>query len=196
MRVGVFGGSFDPIHSTHIDIAVTAQSDLHLDHVLFVPAAMPPHKPNHILAENQDRVAMIQLAIGQNPFFQLSDIELKRKGPSYTVDTLRELQKRMPPYTELFLIMGEDSLRDFHTWHKADEIRNLATLVVARRKGINLSSMDDKRVCFLKNQPNDVASSQVREAIALGKPEAQAMVPDVVWDYIQTHGLYGSKSKA
>jgi len=133
-RIGLFGGTFDPPHLGHLALAEWARERLGLDHVLFVPAGRPPHKRGARLSSAAARVAMTRLAVRGNPAFRLSTIEVRRGGPSFTVDTLRALRARHAG-ARLFLIMGEDSLDDFATWREPAAIARLATLAVARRPG-------------------------------------------------------------
>jgi len=137
-RIGVFGGTFDPPHVGHLALAEWAREALRLDRVIFMPAARPPHKRRRRVTPADDRVAMTRLAVRGNRHFRVSTLEVRRTGPSYTVDTLRALRKAHPR-ASFWLLIGEDSLAEFHTWHAPGEILALARLAVAGRPGARTS---------------------------------------------------------
>jgi nicotinate-nucleotide adenylyltransferase len=134
MRTGVFGGTFDPIHDGHLAAASAAMECAHLDRVLFVPSAQPPHRPA-ALAPADDRLAMTRMAVDDDPRFEVSDLEVKRGGMSYTADTLADLH-RDHPNDQLFLILGWDAARLFSTWHEPETVTGLASVVVVGRPGM------------------------------------------------------------
>jgi nicotinate-nucleotide adenylyltransferase len=131
MRLGILGGCFNPIHAGHIHVAREAMRLLALEKVLFVVAATPPHKPPHGLAPFSDRLQMVRLALEKHEAFEASDIEGKRGGPSYTVDTLREL-RRLRPDAELYFIIGADTIRELPTWREPEKVLRLAQIVRKR----------------------------------------------------------------
>ncbi len=190
-RIGIFGGSFDPPHVGHLIIAEEARERLNLQKVFFVPAFIPPHKPNAARSNPEHRLQMTKLAIAGNDALEVSDIELRRKGISYTVDTLREFKQRFSK-AELFLIVGADNLLDLDSWKSPDEIRELASLAVYRRRGFDdsqkLKAME-KDIYFLQGTPLDFSSSEIRRRVANGK-SLRYLVPEKVEQYILTHGLY------
>jgi len=126
LRVGVFGGSFNPIHIGHLIVAEEARCRLRLDRVIFIPAGQPPHKDAGGLAPAADRYDLVRLAIADNPAFEASDIEIRRPGRSYTVDTLAALRKSLPRGSKLFLIVGQDSVAEMKTWREPRKILSLA----------------------------------------------------------------------
>src|SRR5271166_5246780 len=132
MRIGVFGGTFDPVHLGHLILAEQCREQGRLDQVLFVPAASPPHKQSQALTPFAQRVEMLALAIAGQPAFRIDELEKDRPGPSYTVDTLEQLKERQPA-AELFLILGSDTLLDLPHWHGPARVAALATLVVVAR---------------------------------------------------------------
>jgi nicotinate-nucleotide adenylyltransferase len=134
MRLGIFGGSFDPVHLGHLLLAEACREQAKLDRVLFVPTNTQPHKLHHQPASNAARVEMLQLAVQGNPAFVVEKLELDRGGVSYTVDTLRELKLR-DPASELFFLMGADALADFPNWREPQRICELATLLIVQRAG-------------------------------------------------------------
>ena len=186
MRTGVLGGTFDPIHLGHLSAAEAAMECSALDRVLFVPTGEPPHRPPTV-ASAEDRLEMCKLAIAGESRFEVSDIELRRGGRSYTVDTLRELHRRFPD-DELFLIVGWDAARLLGTWRDPDQVRRLATIVIVTRPG---SGTPDEKAGVLCERPTpDISGSQLRRAIARGE-DVSGRVPAAVAAYISMHGLYG-----
>ena len=135
MRLGVFGGTFDPIHNGHLMVAEQCRDRLSMERVLFVPARLPPHKRERPLTAPHHRMAMVRLAIASNPGFEASSIELGRPGPSYSVDTLRQLRQNQPEDTEMFFIMGADSLNDLASWHNPAGLLANCKLIVVSRPG-------------------------------------------------------------
>jgi nicotinate-nucleotide adenylyltransferase len=188
VRLGVFGGTFDPPHLGHLALAERAAERLALERVMFVPAARPPHKRRAPLTPARHRLAMVRLAVRGNPRFAVSDLELRRAGPSYTVDTLRALHARHPR-ARLHLLLGADSLVDLPNWREADAIRRLATLVVAVRPGAAAPPARGARVVALDNPGLDVASHALRATLARGG-SARYLVPDAVLRYAARHRLY------
>ncbi len=191
-RLGVFGGSFDPVHHGHLAIALAAVESLPLDRMVFVPARRSPLKDEVPAASESDRLAMLQLATRDEPRFVVSRIELDRPVPSYTVDTLEALA----PEGRLFLILGADAARDLPRWRSPERVRELATLVIAPRAPrpalqVPLRSWNDDPAAILLDTPlMDISARQLRERAARGH-SLRYFVPDAVWRYIEEHGLYG-----
>ncbi|MEO8745779.1 MAG: nicotinate-nucleotide adenylyltransferase [Candidatus Dormiibacterota bacterium] len=200
-RIGVLGGTFDPIHVGHLAAALAAMDCARLDWVLFVPSAQPPHR-GAAVAPADDRLAMSRLAIEGEPRFEVSDLEVRRGGRSYTADTVAEL-RRLRPQDELFLILGWDAARLFRTWHAPQRVSSLATIVVVSRPGTRAPSaadlvtagLDPDRVILCLNRTPDVSSSSLRRAIAAGQP-APGKLPVGVGDYIAAHRLYMDNRKS
>jgi nicotinate-nucleotide adenylyltransferase len=194
-RLGLLGGTFDPIHVGHLAAAEAAISCAKLDRVIFIPAATPPHRAPAV-APAEQRLEMCRLAIEGDERFAVSDVELKREGPSYTVDTLMELRP-VHPGDELFLILGWDAARLFPTWRRPDEVRELASVVVVGRPGSEAPRDADLKVAGLKGdgvvlclEPTpDVSASEIRRAVAAGE-SIEGKVPVAVQHYIATHRLY------
>jgi nicotinate-nucleotide adenylyltransferase len=194
-RIGVFGGTFDPFHVGHLAAASVAIECAHLDRVIFVPAAQPPHRPPAV-ASVQDRFAMCTLATSGDARFAVSDVEVKRAGPSYTAETLAEL-RGLHPDAELSLILGWDAASLFHTWHQPDRVRELASIVIVGRPGstapqgadLKSAGLDGAGVAVCLGHTPDVSASEVRRAVAAGESIA-GMVPEAVEHYIETHHLY------
>jgi len=181
-RIGVFGGSFDPIHVGHLAIALAAVESVPLDVVLFVPARRSPLKERGPVASEADRHAMLVRAVAGEPRFDVSRIELDREPPSYTVDTLEALRER----GDLFLILGSDALAELDRWREPERIRALATILVARRPG----APDAPSGTRTFDAPAlDISSRELRARAARGL-SLRYLVPDGVWQHIEHHGLY------
>jgi len=196
-RIGVLGGTFDPIHFGHLAAAEEARVSLALDRVLLVPARVSPLKQDRVPTPAQRRLAMTRLAVASNPRFQVSTVDLDRAGPSYTVDTLAQLRAELGPTAELYFVMGLDSLTELATWHDPARLIQLCRIVAVSRPPYEydpaaleraLPGMTD-RVVFLPIPPLDIASSDLRRRIHEGRP-IRYYVPPVVVDYIHAHGLY------
>ena len=195
MRSGILGGTFDPFHNGHLAAAEAAMGCARLDIAIFVPAAKPPHRPPAV-APAEQRMEMCRLATAGDPRFAVSDVELNRGGPSYTVDTVVEL-RRLHPSDELFLILGWDAARLFPTWRQPDEVRALASIVVVGRPGSKAPGEADLKqvglggegVTLCLEPTPDVSASEIRRAIAAGESIA-GKVPAAVEKYIAAHRLY------
>lgn len=195
MRLGILGGTFDPIHVGHLAVARSAIECARLDRVLFVPSAQPPHRAAGV-APAEDRLAMTNLAVQGEPSFDVSDVEVRRGGRSYTADTLSELHHAFPD-DELFLILGWDAARLFRTWHEPERVRDLATVVIVDRPGMGQPAsgelkglgLDPRRVVICHVPTPDVSGSALRRAIAVGLP-VPGQLPPAVERYIADHHLY------
>lgn len=205
-RVGIFGGSFDPIHLGHLWIAEAAREQLQLDQVRFIPAAISPLKPDNRPAGPKERQEMVQLAIAGNPAFILDDRELRRSGISYTVETLRELHREFPTH-EWFLIVGGDSLQDFDRWREIGEICQLAIPAVAVRAGIAApdwsilkkylsgARYEQAMESRIQTAQIELSSRDLRNRIREGK-SVRYRLPASVEAYIAHTGLYREVPKA
>jgi nicotinate-nucleotide adenylyltransferase len=135
VRIGIFGGTFNPVHTAHVCVAACARDSMHLDSVVFVPAPSPPHKTGHAdIAPAQDRLNMLRLALEESPWAQVSDVEFRRSGPSYTIDTVREYKTLLPALL-IVLIVGSDTLADLKNWRSIDELVKLVEFAVIFRDG-------------------------------------------------------------
>ena len=190
-RLGLFGGTFDPPHVGHLALAEWARERLELDGVLFVPVGQPPHKRAARLSSAHHRLAMTRLATRRNPAFEVSTLEIEAEAPSYTVQTLRSLHATHPR-DWWFLLIGSDSLDEFHTWNEPEAILDLATLAVATRPGSAAAAnrpRTRRRVAWLGNPVLDVSSTLVRARVRAGR-SVRYLVPDAVATYIVRHRLY------
>ncbi len=211
-RVGIFGGSFDPVHLAHLALAQAALKALKLDELRWIPAGNPWQKARTI-TDAVHRVAMVQAAMAGEPRFVLDRIELDRSGPSYTLDTVRALtsgragaqvqagaqtgaqaRAQAPAGTQWFLIIGQDQYSSLHTWRHWQELLSLVTLAVANRPGDNRAPQADVQRLAYHMVPLpmlDISSTQIRQRVAAGQDITQ-LVPPAVARYIETHGLYRS----
>jgi nicotinate-nucleotide adenylyltransferase len=217
MRIGILGGTFNPIHLAHLRIAEEVREACSLDRVLFIPAADPPHKPVAEEVPFAQRLAMVEAAIADNPAFAASDLESHRTGKSYSVHTL-EILRRDQPDQELFFIIGMDSFRDIGSWREYRRLFPLAHIVVAARPGIysddpqallpvairgdfcydaqskTLLHRSGNRVIFLEETLLDISSTRIRRLAADGR-SIRYLVTPAVEEYVSTHGLYRDQKR-
>ncbi|MBD3235616.1 MAG: nicotinate (nicotinamide) nucleotide adenylyltransferase [Candidatus Eisenbacteria bacterium] len=190
MRLGILGGSFDPPHLGHLVLADRCLDALRLDRVLFVPAYRPPHKIDHPLSPYDVRAAMVAAAIADVPEFTLCDLERRRAGISYTIDTLRELHAAHPG-AELWLLLGEDSVEELEQWREPDQLTRLARIAAYRRPGCRGRVPERLRdaVRFVAGPRIDVSSTQLRALVAGGE-SVRFLVPQAVAEMMQRQRLY------
>ena len=196
--LGILGGTFDPIHIGHLRMAEAVFERKELEKIIFIPAYVPPHKLGQDFAPALDRYAMTELDVADNPHFMVSDMELRRSGVSYTIDTIRELH-RLYPDNSLHFIIGADSVAQLHTWHNIEEMLELARFVAVWRPGYE-DAMDElvkhlgehakERVLLLDTPVYDISSTEIRTRVRKGASLA-GLVPGAVEKYIYEHGLYG-----
>ena len=188
MRLGVFGGTFDPPHLGHLVAASDACDALGLDRVLWVPSAVHPLKGGRVRTPPALRLRMVRAAVEGDPRFGVDDLELRRAGPSYTVDTLRALHARNPG-AELYFLAGADLLPELPRWREPDEVRRLARLVVVSREGETLPPDAAHPALDVRVARVDVSATQVRRRVAEGRT-IRYLVPEAVRAVIQAEGLY------
>lgn len=197
MRVGILGGTFNPPHLGHLVCAQEAYRELDLDRVMLIPARIPPHKPVEDEPGAEHRLQLCRLAAHDDDRFSVSDLELGRDGPSYTVDTLEVLSSEAPN-SELFLILGGDIAAGLPQWHRAERVLELATPAIVGRQGTSRRSVEQalsslsggERARFFHMPSMGVSSTMIRRRVAAGQP-IRYLVPDRVERYIERHGLYG-----
>lgn len=185
LRLGLFGGSFDPPHLGHLVVAQDVAEFLNLDRLIFLPAGNPPHKLDRSLAPAPLRVEMVRSLVARDARFGVSEVEVSRSGPSYTVDTLRHYRE-LHPEAELFFVMGADQAVTLDSWHEPGEVSALATLVVMARDGTEAPEGD-----FLSAPVTrlDISSSAIRARVRNGRP-IRYLVPDTVREIIESNRLY------
>ena len=198
MRLGVFGGTFDPVHYGHLLLAETCREHLKLDEVRFVPAATPPHKLDHQISDGHARAEMLSLAVAGYPEFVVDRRELKRKGPSFTVDTLTEYAVEFPN-ADLFFLVGADSLRDLLTWREPERISQLATLVACNRPGVPELQREQieewagpeiaNRIVTQRIPGTEISASELRDRARSGR-NLRFLTPRAVEAFVNQHGLY------
>ncbi len=198
MRVGLMGGTMDPVHLGHLLIAEEARLSLELEEVIFIPTGQPWMKSEIAVASGHHRLNMVRLAIASNPFFRASGIEVDRAGPSYTVDTLEEMKGQDHRDDDLYFILGVDLLEDLHRWKSPGRILELCTLVVAPRAGYDgreaakvdsLSPGASSNVVFLDGPAVGVSATEIRRRAAM-RCSIRYMVPEAVEEYLERYGLY------
>ena len=206
MRVGVFGGTFDPIHLGHLIVAEQMREARDLDQVMFVPTRIPPHKIGKSRARPEDRIKMVRLAVADDPAFEASDIELRRDGPSYSIDTIAELKETWGDERRFFFIIGADTLPVLPTWRRPGDLVDQADFLTAARPGYPVDCWKDLSVTFSSKQihrlkqgcvdtlPIGISSTEVRRLLAK-QNTIRYLVPRAVEDYIYKHGLYGARKE-
>ena len=197
MKIGVFGGTFDPPHIGHLILAQDAQAQLNLDHVLWVLTPFPPHKKNQKITTIQDRITMIILAVAGNRNFSLSRVEIDRKPPHFAVDTVA-LLKGKSPEDKFFYLMGADSLNDLPTWHNPThfvEICHGIGIMMRRGESVRPEELDacipglNNKLHFLETPLIEISGTEIRNRIENGK-KFRYFVPDKIYHYILSHKLY------
>lgn len=195
---GILGGTFDPIHYGHLVLAEKAREAFQLEKVIVIPAAIPPHKIGEVATEAQHRLKMVELAIEGSPWFEVSTVELEREGPSYSIDTIRELKKSFSD-SQTALIMGFDSLLELHSWKNYQSILEESKIITAFRPGYPIVTDNQhwpsfiqpyrRQILVLEAPLLDISSTWLRVELMLGR-SIRYLVPDLVIDYINTKGLY------
>lgn len=189
MNIGIFGGTFDPVHWGHLIVGGYVRNALGLEKVVFVPSMISPHKQERPAAGAEDRLAMLRLAVKGLEGFEVSDVEIARGGVSYTVETLSEFHK-ISPECHLSLLIGADNFIEFDTWKEPEKVRSLAQLVVMSRPGTSAEvSLADHGVLRIKVPEIRISSSNIRALTREGK-SIRYLVTDRVAEYIYSHHLY------
>ena len=197
-RVGIMGGTFDPIHIGHLVIAEAAREQLALSEVIFIPAAQPPHKAGREVAPAGHRLHLVQLATESNPFFRVLDVEMKREGPSYSYDTLRALVETHGESTDFYFSVGGDEMNTILTWHRISELFALCRFAAARRQGAPLSLLEVRerlgeevlaRIHSVQAPALEISSTDIRRRLREGC-SIRYLVPEKVEAYICKEGLY------
>ncbi|RKY31096.1 MAG: nicotinic acid mononucleotide adenylyltransferase [Candidatus Omnitrophota bacterium] len=187
MKIGILGGTFNPIHIGHLILAEEVREKQVLEKIIFVPTYLPPHKENSDIAPAAKRMEMVKLAIGGNKYFSVSDIEIKRDGRSYTIDTIKEF-KKIYPSEDLCFITGSDLLNYLDEWKDLLEVIKLVKFIVATRPGYPLDKIPEY-ISTVPIRAVDVSAFEIRHAIKQNK-SFRYLVPEVVYNYIVKNKLY------
>lgn len=187
MKIGILGGTFNPIHYGHLILGEQVLGQLKLDRVIYIPTFMPPHKSNRDVIPARHRLKMAELAVGENPHFTVSDIEIARRGKSYTIDTLRQIRKRYPS-SRFFFICGSDLVSEIPTWKDVDDIYRMAKFVLAKRPGFG-KRLTGRSFLKIHVAQVDISSSLIRGLVKRGR-SIRYLTPDPVVRYIKKHRLY------
>ncbi len=195
-RLGLMGGTFDPIHYGHLLMAEEARQAFALDDVVFVPNGRPAHKKAYLVSSPEERYAMTLLATGSNPCFSASRIEIERPGPSYTIDTLREFRRLYPDLDALYFITGADAVLEILTWHEYDKLAAECQFIAVTRPGFVLERLSEiadasflDRVHFLPIPRLEISSTDIRKRVREGR-SIKYLTPETVETYIRQQGLY------
>jgi nicotinate-nucleotide adenylyltransferase len=191
-RIGIFGGTFDPVHFGHLICAEQLREAIGLDSVTFIPCSTSPHKPDYVVAGDKHRLAMLELAVSGRDEFKVSDIEIARGGLSYTVDTIAALRQQFGPGVDLWLLMGMDAYLDLSAWERPEEIVAECRFGVARRPGYTRqldAGLPVAKTEFVDITPVDIASTDIRQRLLEGRSIA-FLVPGSVEAYIRKHKPY------
>lgn len=200
-RIGLFGGSFNPPHHGHMIVARALAEHLGLPRIVLLPSAKPPHKDSAGLADGAHRSEMLRLAIHDDPLFSVSDYDLKRSGPCYTIDTVAHFQRQLGPAAVVFWLIGADSLAELPTWHRAAELVDACSIATAVRAGwdqiqwekleeaFGADRTDRLRRSLVTSPMIDISSTEIRQRLKAGRP-IRYLVPEAVVAYIRQHGLY------
>jgi nicotinate-nucleotide adenylyltransferase len=193
MKIGIFGGTFNPTHYGHLIVAEFIREEVGLDKIIFIPCSIPPHKQNNEylsqIASPEHRFEMVKLAITGNKFFEVSDIEINRGGVSYTIDTVNYFVSNFPE-EKFYLLIGADQFAEFHTWRKPDEIVQKVNLIVFNRPGFVIPKTEFSKFATFITIPNiEISASTIRKRIRHGK-SIKYLVPPAVEEYILANKLY------
>lgn len=191
MKVGIYGGSFNPPHTGHLIVAESVREQIPLDRILFIPSANPPNKSNPSLASASDRFQMTQLAVEGNPDFEVTDIETRRGGISYTIDTVKSLAETRP-HDQFSLIIGADNFLEFQTWKSPHDILQYVDLIVMTRPGYPMNDQRNEflRLARLTNVPQiGISGTDIRRRVKSGR-SIRYLVPRLVEDFVSRHRLY------
>jgi nicotinate-nucleotide adenylyltransferase len=198
-RLGIMGGTFDPVHNGHLVAAEAVRQEFNLDKVVFIPAGRPPHKNADLITNPEHRYIMTALATASNEYFEVSRIEVEKTEISYTVDTIKDLRTKYGEAVDIFFITGADSVLELLTWHKAEELLKLCSFIAVTRPGFDKGELEQK-VYEIKSKYNgeiisievpllEISSTDIRERVREGK-SIKYLLPSDVEKYIEKNGLY------
>ncbi|NMB45233.1 MAG: nicotinate-nucleotide adenylyltransferase [Firmicutes bacterium] len=200
-RIGIMGGTFDPIHYGHLVVAEAAREAFSLEKIIFVPAGIPPHKAKEEVTPARHRYLMTLLAIMSNPYFEISRVDLDRGGVTYTVDTLADLKSQLPPAVQMYFITGADAILEILSWKSPDQVLSMAEFIAVTRPGYGLDQLSQAigplyaefrdRIHILEVPPVGLSSTGLRRRLVEGR-SIRYLVPETVVAYINNEGLYGT----
>ena len=200
-RIGIMGGTFDPIHYGHLVVAEAAREAFSLEKIIFVPAGIPPHKAKEEVTPARHRYLMTLLAIMSNPYFEISRVDLDRGGVTYTVDTLADLKSQLPPAVQMYFITGADAILEILSWKSPDQVLSMAEFIAVTRPGYGLDQLSQAigplyaefrdRIHILEAPPVGLSSTGLRRRLVEGR-SIRYLVPETVVAYINNEGLYGT----
>jgi nicotinate-nucleotide adenylyltransferase len=201
-KIGIMGGTFNPIHNGHLVTAQEALSQFNLDRVIFIPTGNPPHKTEQEIADSEDRYIMTVIATSSNSNFFVSRIEIDKKKKSYTIDTVRKLKKKYGKGSSLYFVTGADAILEILTWKNTGEIISLCKFIAATRPGYDMTRIQDlrnklfsseeesyKKIYIMEIPALSISSTDIRNRLRSGRP-VDYLVPEGVCNYILKHGLY------
>ncbi|MCL6478904.1 MAG: nicotinate-nucleotide adenylyltransferase [Peptococcaceae bacterium] len=201
-KIGIMGGTFDPIHYGHLVAAEGARHHFDLEEVIFVPAARPPHKGKRVISDPVHRLNMTVLATGSNINFEVSDVEIKRQGTSYTIDTVRYFHQLLPR-SDIYFITGADAIMEILTWHRVEELLDLCFFIAATRPGYRLENLSVslkelpsrciEKITVMEVPALAISSTDIRDRVSKGMP-IKYLLPEEVENYIYYNGLYRQKT--
>ena len=199
-RIGIIGGTFNPIHYGHLVTAESARTKFDLDQIIFVPAKRPPHKKNQEICAADQRANMVSMAIASNPFFSMSDIELKRDGYSYSYETISSFAYDFGPATSLFFITGADAVLGIATWKNPEQLLNLCTFIAATRPGYNLEGLKKlpplwrEKIKLMEIPSLAISSTDFRKSVA-NNESIKYLLPETVENYIIKEKIYCNQAE-
>ena len=198
-KIGIMGGTFDPIHYGHLVAAEVTRAEFGLDKVIFIPAGRPPHKQQQSITDSEHRYLMTALAISSNPDFEVSRIEVDKNELTYTIDTVKELLGIYREGTDIYFITGADAVLELMTWYKIEELLTLCRFIAVTRPGFNMKDLEQKigeisskyngEIIFMEVPLLEISSTDIRERVRSGKP-IKYLLPETVEEYIGKHELY------
>ena len=188
MRIGILGGTFNPIHNGHINLAKNAYRKLNLNKVVFVPAYIPPHKKIRVNVKAKDRFMMLKAVVTRLPGIEISKYEINRKKITYTIETAKFFRRKYGKNTQLFFLIGSDSLKDLHKWRKIGELQKILKFVVFTRPGYAMKS-NMKNILKIKIPKKDISSTEIRNLLRKNK-NVKRFLPKTAYKYIKTRKIY------